>query len=583
MKVLVIHPDDIPLSGRWVGQRWDAVFDLARSGWAACERWSDALRCPVKPIDGIRDGLAEIHKVRDLLQLGLGRLVDREGLDWWELTAIMVHQRLESLVLLWKLANDVPRDGEVWITREGFEAEALRLVLGPRLHVIPSPAAPARKGLRHYVSRLRRLPMTQVLQVLGDKYDAGYRVRRHVHPRPRRSEKPVVLAPSSYVNMSLTAIAYARLARDNNFLIVSTRSSGRLNEVPDNVQQAWLASYPGDSSSDEYRDLLERWEGLKRKVESVPELAALARLGLMDDFPRRFAHGLAIRNAWLRVLSLEPVAAVLCCDDSNPHTHVPLLLGHKRGLPAIACHHGALDGRYLIKTCHADVILAKGRMEQDYLVNTCGVDSSVVEIGAPIPPDYLGDASAKNGDWIVFFSEPYEMTSGRTEEIYRDLMPGLADLARRTGKTLAVKLHPSENLPDRQSLADRVLTREQRGAVQWCTGRFGPELLLRTWFGVTVQSSVVVECAVHGVPCFLCDWLDLWPYGYIAQYTKFGVATALRSPADIPKIPEMLAEYRPGSRIVEDCWETITQERLEEILAGRRAAIEVPLRMQRAQ
>lgn len=572
MQVLLLHPDDRPALGPWVGQRWDAVFDLARSGWAACERWSRVFGCPVKPIDGLRDGYAEIRKVRELLQLGLGRLIDREGLDWWELTAILVHQQLESLVLLRKLADDLPQHGEVWITRDGFEADALRLLLGARLHVIPSPTTPSRQGLRHYLSRLHRLPRAQVLQILGDKYDAGYRVRRHFHRRARHSDAPLVLVPSSYINMSLTGAAYARLQPDAGFLLVSTRQSGRLREVPDNLRQAWLASYAGDSSAEECRDLLERWADLKEQIQSEPDLGALVRLQLMDDFPRRLTDGLAIRNAWLRLLKVEPVQAVLCCDDTNPYTHIPLLLGHKRGLPTIACHHGALDGRYLMKKNHADVILAKGKMEQDYLVHTCGVDPSAVEIGAPSMPEYLGNTRLEEGDWIVFFSEPYEMTGGRTEEIYRDLLPGLADLAKRTGKKLMVKLHPSENLPDRQSLAQRVLTREQMEMIQWLTGRFGPELLRRTWFGLTVQSSVAMECMVHGVPCFLCDWLDLWPYGYIDQYRKFGVGIGLSAPEEIARIPEMLAGWRPDPKIADDCWQAIAPRRFEELLADRRNA-----------
>jgi hypothetical protein len=581
MRILLLHPDDPPLEGPWIGQAWDVVFDLGRSGGHAYQRWSRVLGCPVQPMDGVRDGHAEIHKVRELLQLGLGYLVDREGLDWWELTAILVHFQLETLVVLRKLANQLPADAEVWITRSGFEAAALELLLGARLRVISSPAAPSRRGVRHYLGRLRQLPAWQTVQIVGDKYDAGYKLRRHFHQRPRRNLKSVVLAPSSYVNMSLTAIAYARQAPDRSFLLISTRSSGRLNEVPENVSQGWLASYAGDSSNDENREILNRWEELKKHIQSVPELGTLLRLGIMDDFPRRFADGLLIRNAWLRVLNLEPIEAVLCSDDTNPYTHIPLLLGRARGLPAIACHHGALDGRYLIKTCHADVILAKGRMELDYLVNTCGMDSSLIEIGAPLAPEYEVNARTQEGDWIVFFSEPYEVMTERAQEIYRDIIPGLADLARRMGKTLVVKVHPSENLPHRQSLAAQVLTRDQSGAMQWLTGRIGLELLRRMWFGVTVQSSVAVECAVQGIPCFLCEWLDLWPYGYLGQFQKFDVAMGLASPSDIPKIPDMLAEYRPSRTTAESCCEAITPERFEEILAGRRVAA-APLVMQRA-
>jgi len=228
----------------------------------------------------VRDGFTEVGKVRELLQLGLGRLVDREGIDWWELTAIFVHQQLESLVVLWKFANDVPRDGEVWITRGGFDADALRLVLGSRLNVMSSQTASSRRGPRHYLRRLWRLPNSQVIQVLGDKYDIGYRIRRHFHRRQRGGDQPVVLVPSSYINMSLTGTAYAGLLPETGFLLVSTRLSGRLRETPGNVRQAWLASYAGESGDDEYREILGRWEGLKREIDAVPELAALAPFDL---------------------------------------------------------------------------------------------------------------------------------------------------------------------------------------------------------------------------------------------------------------------------------------------------------------
>jgi hypothetical protein len=584
MQVLLLHPDDSPLAGPWIGRRWDAVFDLARGGWAACERWRQVFGCSVRPIDALRDD-GQISRVRELLPLGIGRLVDEQGLDWWELTILLVHQPLESLVLLRKFVGDLPPDAEVFITRGGVEARALQYLLGKRLRVMSSPAASPRKGLRHYANRLNRLPGAQILEILGDKYDAGYRLRRRWHRPLQRSREPVVLLPTAYVNVSLIETGYARLAPDTDFLMVSTRRSGKLKEVPRNVEQAWLASYAsGVANQRERRDLLDRWQRLKTEMDSVPELAMLSQVGFMDEFPRRFANGLAIRDAWLRVFEIENVLAVLCGDDSNPYTHIPLLLAARRGLPTIACHHGGLDGRYLIKTNHADVILAKGRMEWDYLVNTCGLDPALVEIGAPGARVYLGNMHAENPEWIVFFSEPYEMSSGRTEEIYRDILPGLVRLAGQNGKKLAIKLHPSENLPDRQGLARRVLEPQQVERFHWFTGRLQEDWLQNVWFGVTVLSSVALDCVVRGVPCFLCDWLDLWPYGYGAQYRKFGVGIGLRSPGDIAKIPETLAASRPNREVIDDCWQAITRERLEEILAGRGAAAgAVPVRMQRAQ
>jgi hypothetical protein len=579
MRVLLLHADDSPLEGPWVSQRWDLVFDLARGGWAACDRWSAAFGCPVTPIDALRKDDSQIHRVRELMRLGIGRLVDHEGLDWWELSAIMFHDKLEKLVLLHHLAGSIETSAEVWITRDGFEADALRMRLGDRLRVMNSQGREVSKGLRYYLGRLQRIPSKQVLQTLGDKYDAGYRVRRHFHARPRARSKPTVLVPSSYINMSLTGCAYAEVVPDRDFLLVSTRYSGRLPSTPPNVSQEWLASYTRGFATAELEDILDRWHQFKLELASVPELAAVIDLGLTDNFRSWFADGLAIRNSWLELLNSQPIQAVLCCDDTNPYTHIPLLLARLRGLPAIACHHGALDGRHLIKRNSADVILAKGRMEEDYLVGTCGVDAGEVEIGAPFAPAQTARSREPEPDRIVFFSEPYEVTGGRATEIYRDTLPALADLAKSKGKRLVLKLHPAENLADRRDLVEKILDANQIAFLDWFPGRLTPEFFQRTWFGMTVQSSVVTECLLYGVPCFLCEWMDLWPYGYIAQFRKFGVGIGLRSPAEIPGIPEILATEKPRPEVAERCWQAIAPARFDELLSGRKAVIPEPVRM----
>jgi hypothetical protein len=571
MRILLFHREDQPLAGPWIGQSWDVVFDLGRGGWAAYERWAQAFRCPVQPIDGLNRDNSRTRRVRELLEWGRGHLVDREGIDWWEMTALLIHQQLETLVLLNKFAENVAPGAEVFITRNGFEARALRLLLGDRLQVMGQKAAPTRKNATHYVQRIKRLSGTQILDVLGDKYDGAYRVRRYWHRRPIRQEKPVVLLPSAYVNVSLLGTGYARLAPEIAFLLVSTRRSGRLRDAPPNVEQEWLASYAGESSAEERLEILAQWNAMQQEIGQVLELALLRRLGLMDDFPRRFAEGLAVRDAWRQVFEQEPIQAVLCGDDSNPYTHIPLLLARKRGLPAIVCHHGAFDGRYHFKTNHAEVILAKGKMEWDYLVNVCGVDRAEVEIGAP-ETGRAPSLHERIGDSIVFFSEPYEVALGRTEEIYRDLLPGLAELAAGCGKKLVVKLHPSESPHDRKSLAAKLLGREEMKRIEWLTGSLNAALLQKAWFGIAVLSSVVLDCVVHGVPCFVCDWLDLWPYGYVAQYRKFGVGIGLSAPEEIAKIPDLLARQQPRQNVTADCWQLISRERLEDLLTGRKPA-----------
>ena len=569
MRILLLHSEDEPLAGPWLNQPWDIVFDLGRAGWVACERWTRAFGCPVRPMDGLKEGHREIQKVRELLHAGRGRLIDDEGIDWWELTALLVHEQLERLVLLQKFAEHVAGGADVFISRDGFEARALRLMLGGRLQVINRKTGIQRKGPTHYARRIKHLSVSQIFDVLGDKYDGAYGLRRHLHRPPGRRKKPVVLLPTAYVNVSLLGTAYARILPDTEFLMVSTRRSGRLRQTPANVQQEWLASYADQHSGQERRDMLARWDAMQSDIGEVKELAILRTLGLMQDFARRIAEGLAIRDAWKNVFNLEPVEAVLCGDDSNPYTHVPLLLARKRRLPAIACHHGAFDGRYLFKTNHADVILAKGRMEYDYLVNVCGVDAGEVEICAPGVPE-RGQARSveKRRESIVFFSEPYEIAQGRTREIYLDVLPQLIELARCCGKKLVVKLHPAESASGRKSLAARVLTPEQMAHIEWRTGPLNSELLENAWFGVAVLSSVALDCVVHGVPCFLCEWLDLWPYGYVSQFRKFGVGIGLSAPEEIGKIPEMVDAWQLDRKVIDDCWQTISSERLQQLLTG---------------
>ena len=280
----------------------------------------------------------------------------------------------------------------------------------------------------------------------------------------------------------------------------------------------------------------------------------------------------------------EPVQSVLCADDTNPFTRVPLLLARKRGLPAISCHHGALDGRYMFKQRQADVILAKGRMEQDYLVRVCGVPASGVEIGAP-PGLQKADihASAPSATApILFFSEPYETFSGRGREVYRDLLPPLADLAAREGRELIVKLHPAESERERSKMVRGILTPPQRRHISVRTGVLAPEFLSQIWFGVTVLSTVAIECAQLGVPCFLCDWLEFWPYGYIDQFIRFGVGYRLHNPAELSNIPEILKTFSVPSSRAADLSVPIDPHRFEDLLTGTVNACDEHQRMGRA-
>ena len=92
MRVLLINPEDELQDGRWASQRWDRVVDLGRAGVESYDRAAASFGCPVTPLNTLRENFKEMRKVRELLGLGMGRLNDKFGLDWWELTSILVHQ-----------------------------------------------------------------------------------------------------------------------------------------------------------------------------------------------------------------------------------------------------------------------------------------------------------------------------------------------------------------------------------------------------------------------------------------------------------------------------------------------------------
>jgi hypothetical protein len=432
-----------------------------------------------------------------------------------------------------------------------------------------------------YFGRARRLVETalnfnfpQLLQILGDKYDAGYRVRRWLAHPEAGGEGPIVLLPVAQGNAARTALSYAALLPDRKFLLVTTRSSGWVAETPKNVAAAKLASYAGSRSGQyhgtELLHLLTCWGELR--FEGHSEIGLLQRTGAFSGITKILRDGLAIREAWLAVFRRERVNAVLCTDDTNPYTHMPLLIARQRGLPTVACHHGALDGGHLVKRSHADLVLAKGHMEKDYLVGTCGLGEEKIEIGAPslrqginVRKGINKGAGHRKGS-IVFFSEPYALDGGRCREFYSELLPPLVDLTSRMNLDLVVKLHPMESERERRKLLDAALPARKVGSVQVVAGALSEELLNRTSFALTVQSTAAVDCAIRGIPVFLCKWLDYSYYGYIHQFIRYGAGVPLRSPADIAKLPDMLEKFPAPART--DFWQTISREKLERLLTG---------------
>ncbi len=576
MKILLIHSEDDPEKGLWSSLPWDRIVDLGMGGVNSYERWTQQMHCPITTtLDSFRDGFDTLLRVRDLLGLGHTRLVDEYGLDWWEVMSLLLHDEVETLILLQRFVHTLASGDEVYVSRPGLHASILQHLLPNRVSVFPLRRGAQKGGLGHYARVFKKLSAQQLLDVFWDKYDSGYQFRGRFVQKRAPSRRPVILLPTAYVNVSRTGMAYANTFPDENFLLVTTRRSGWVDDPPRNVATAWLSSYGSvRDRSKEYEEIESRWRSLLKEIRDAPEFEILTRLGYLDDFPQRFRRGIEVRDAWRNVLDSEPVQGVLCADDSNPYTRIPLLLAQARGLPNIACHHGALDGRYIFKRTYGDVIWAKGKMEEDYLVRRCGVPAEKVEIASPVLPANWREAEHSNREtvrpYILFISEASDVSGGRPEEFYRDILPPLAELALASGRELIVKLHPFESKGERAGIVARILSAEQNAATRIVTGPLTEDLLSKVWFGITILSTVAIECAIRGIPCFLCKWLEFWPYEYVEQFLRFGVGAGLNDPGDISKIPEYLQQHPVSAEVRENCWQPAAAGRLRELLAASR-------------
>ncbi len=572
MKILLVHPEDDPEKGPWANLAWDYIVDLGLGGVNGYARWARQFNCPVTTLGSLRNEFDVFGQVRDLLGLGCGQLIDEYGLDWWEIMSILLHGELEKLILLQRFAQTVGANDEVHVSRPGLHANLLRSLVPNQLHVFPRSRTSRKAGLAHYVRMARKLSTSQIADVFWDKYDAGYQFRGHLVRNRQSSRRPAVLVPTAYVNVSRTGIAYANTFPQENFLLVATRRSGWGQNLPSNMAARWLSSYASvRDRGAENAEMEGRWRSLLKELTRTTEFATLDRTGYLRNFKRWVRHGFEVRDAWRNVLDTEPVQGVLCADDSNPYTRIPLLLAQARGLPNISCHHGALDGRYFFKRKYGDIIWVKGKMEEDYLVRTCGVPRDRVEIGAPVLPASwnASQITRRHGSkpHLLFVSELFETEGGRAEEYYRDVLPALADLALSTGRKLVVKLHPMESERERAGMLARIFDPRQKDVTRIVSGPLSEELLAQAWFGITIFSTVATECAVRGIPCFLCKWLEFWPYGYAEQFIRFGVGIGLNHPGEIKRIPEYLEHNNVVSEDArENCWQPAAGGRLRELL-----------------
>ncbi len=574
MRVLLLHPED-DFSGPWKDQPWDWVVDLARAPRSFYDERSAALGCPVSTIYDFALEIEDVQVWRELFALGMGRIVDRFGIDWWDVVGLSLHPELQDIRLAIRLAEKIGGSCTLTATRPSLLASAVQMHLGAPLQVLQSRIdARARNRVARYRAALRNLSFGQMRQVAHDKFDPHYRWRRKFAPPAAPSSQAVVLLPTAYSNVSKTALNYARLLPDQQFLLVAARESGAVSQVPANVQSASLAAFAAErSDKGELRDLEDSWAQLERLLGEHPEFSLAVRLGVVNQGLQFLRRGVSVRDAWNRVFENFSIVSCLSADDSNPYTRIPLILANRREIPAVACHHGALDFRMAFKVPEFSTYLAQGEMERDYLEHVCGIDSRRIHVGAASAGPQGVPLWSDDAPWIVFFTEPYETDLWRVEGIYRDVLPRLCAAARRCGKTVVLKLHPFETVAQRQRLVREGLDEADQDLVRVIASPISPEILRSTWCAVTVESTVACECASAGIPVFMGGWLKHAYAGYARQYARSGVGRILDVPEEILQIPEMMVRSMPSPGVAGRLSQPIAPEALAEIMlpsAGRR-------------
>jgi hypothetical protein len=573
MKVLLLHPNDTFDDRRWSSQSWDRIVDLGVSSAERSARWAEKLDCDVLHLHSFRRRDRDFARVKEILNAACGRLIDTQGLDWWRILSILLHEQLEMVLLINRLSETLSASDEVYASRWEWPVQAVAHASGHEVRPLRDAVSPRLASrLPRYGRAIRRLSFSQIKDVLFDKYDAHYRWRSHLQRQFSRQSEPVVIVPTAYTNVSRMGASYARMLPEQRFLFVATRYSALAFDRPPNVTVVNLAAFAEKPTSDLEADaLLAKWEIVKDELRAIPEVEALYSTGSLDRFAPLLRQGIAVRDAWARALSITSATAVLCGDDSNPITRIAVDLAAEKGVRTVDFHHGALDGRFLFKSLPSDVYLAKSEMEKDYLVRACGLDDTRVAVGAPHRSQMLRNREPVECKEIVFFSEPYENNGARPTEVYTEIIPPLVDLCRSAGTRLVIKLHPFESKSERRRVLRKLLSAQDLDLVDLLTGPMPEDLASHTWFGVTVESTAALDCAFQGVPCFLCSWLEVSPYGYVQQYSRFGIGQSLRSANEIRTIPRILSQLPEEATVSEALWKPISPETLRRYLEGEAA------------
>ena len=183
MRVLLLHPED-ELSVERAGRKWDLIVDLGRAPVLSYERWGAQTGCRVISVYDFAKDFEDLHRVRELLQLGMGQWVDGLGIDWWDVVSLMIEPDLRQLMLIGRLARELPGGGELYVSRSSPLATALQSFTGSTLIRVETGFRPGMRWARHYRDLFSQLDAAQMSQAFQDKFDREHFGAPETCPQP---------------------------------------------------------------------------------------------------------------------------------------------------------------------------------------------------------------------------------------------------------------------------------------------------------------------------------------------------------------------------------------------------------------
>src|SRR5258706_5420302 len=202
MRVLLLHPDDSPWGGAWSLLQWDLIVDLGFASSYTYEEWSHRSGARVLSIYGFAGQTDSYRWVNRVLERGRGNLLDRAGLDWWEILAVWSYHDLQALYLLKQLRPEIAADPiDLAASRPHLFTKLIEQTLSRPVRYFQVDSRGLMGRVRRMMRSARQLRPAQIVEIAFDKWDPAYSVRRHLSRHNRIGlVVPPVLLPSSYCN-----------------------------------------------------------------------------------------------------------------------------------------------------------------------------------------------------------------------------------------------------------------------------------------------------------------------------------------------------------------------------------------------